>query len=105
MTKTYNKLIRDNIPDIIKQSGKSCDITTLNDEQFFECLNDKLMEEVNEYLQSPDIQELADILEVVITLSNILDNEESLHNIRMQKQKTNGGFNKKLYLTKVYDNE
>ena len=57
----YNKLIRDKIPEIIESSGKKCDIEVLNDEQYLEYLNKKIMEEVKEYLESGEIEELADL--------------------------------------------
>jgi predicted house-cleaning noncanonical NTP pyrophosphatase (MazG superfamily)/flavodoxin len=64
-TITYNKLVRDKIPRIIGQSGKSCICETLPDAQYIEMLNKKLLEEVNEYLESGVLEELADIEEVI----------------------------------------
>ncbi len=51
-TTTYNKLVRDKIPEIIEQSGKTCKCEVLSDEQYIQMLNEKLLEEVNEYFES-----------------------------------------------------
>lgn len=61
----YDKLVRDKIPEVIEASGKKCDIEILDDEQYLEYLNKKIKEEVNEYLESGEIEELADLEEVL----------------------------------------
>lgn len=48
----YNKLVRDKIPEIIKNNGGTHFTETLSDEEYIEMLNQKLLEEVNEYLES-----------------------------------------------------
>ena len=41
MKKTIcNKLIRDNIPEIIEKSGKECDVKVLDDEEVLNTIND-----------------------------------------------------------------
>ena len=64
-TITYNKLVRDRIPEIIQDSGKTCEIEVLDDKTYLEMLDEKLTEELNEYCESHNIEELADLLEVV----------------------------------------
>ena len=44
-TITYNKLVRDRIPKIIEDSGKTCEIEVLDDKTYLEMLDKKLMEE------------------------------------------------------------
>ncbi|TDT46070.1 nucleoside triphosphate pyrophosphohydrolase [Fonticella tunisiensis] len=61
----YNKLIRDRISEIIEVSGKKCEVRRLNDDEYLEKLNEKLMEELKEYYESGSIEELADLVEVV----------------------------------------
>jgi predicted house-cleaning noncanonical NTP pyrophosphatase (MazG superfamily) len=65
----YNKLVRDNIHQIIRDEGKEPITHIANDEESFTRLKDKLQEEVDEYLQSHDAEELADILEVIHCLA------------------------------------
>ena len=55
MEKVYNKLVRDNIPDIILKDNELPTTRILNDEEYIQELNKKLKEEVNEYLESQDI--------------------------------------------------
>ena len=48
---TYNKLVRDKIPQIIEASGKTCETEVLSDERYLEMLDKKLNEELAEYQQ------------------------------------------------------
>ena len=100
----YNKLIRDNIPEIIAKSGKTCKLVNVSGDEFNELLNNKLLEEVNEYLNSGSIEELADIIEVIYA---ILDSKQlsfnDLDKIRTDKLKTHGGFTRKLLLKEVIE--
>ena len=68
MMKHINKLVRDNIPDICKENGQIPETRILNDSEYSSELRRKLQEEVQEYLLSSDIEELADILEVIEAL-------------------------------------
>ena len=60
--KKYNKLVRDLIPAVIKSSGKECEIEVAQVQERRELLEAKLMEEVNEYLEDKNLEELADIM-------------------------------------------
>ena len=66
--KTFNKLVRDRIPEIIRKNGETPIVKTLDEREFEQELNKKLLEEVNEYLADGNIEELADIEEVLRTL-------------------------------------
>ena len=62
---TYDKLVRDRIPEIIEASGKSCRTSISTGEELIQRLQSKLIEEFNEFVESgKDLEELADILEV-----------------------------------------
>lgn len=63
--KHYDKLVRDKIPQIIESSGKSCTVCRLDDESYLRKVDEKLQEELAEYLESHAIEELADLCEVV----------------------------------------
>ena len=74
LIKTYNKLVRDKIPEIIKNNNgipKTKFLMTLNTKK----LEIKLAEEINEVLNSADgekrLEELADVLEVVKSLAEL----------------------------------
>ena len=58
------KLVRDKIPEIIKNDGKTPIIEILSNEEYLLELDKKLNEEVAEYQADKSIEEMADILEV-----------------------------------------
>ena len=62
---TYNKLVRDRIPEIIESSGKSCTTEILADDAFLRMIDAKLDEELAEYHKDQNSEELADLLEVI----------------------------------------
>ena len=64
-TKIYNKLVRDLIPDIIEESGNKCRTRILSDDEYLKMLDAKLDEELSEYHQDQNIEELADLLELI----------------------------------------
>ena len=100
--KIYNKLVRDRIPEIIKESGTTCEIEIVNRKEKQELLEKKLLEEVNEYLEDKNLEELADVMEVLFGLANELGySEEDLLNKRNEKLQDRGGFKEGIVLIKV----
>ena len=61
--KTYNKLVRDRIPEIIDADGKRCIAEALSNEEYLRLLDYKLDEELAEYQESKSLEELADLLQ------------------------------------------
>ena len=95
----YNKAIRDKIPEIIQKDGHSCNVETLSDEQFLEHLEKKISEEVAEYQNDKNPEELADILEVIYRVAQLRGvSKEELEKIRIKKSEERGGFEKNLFL-------
>ena len=95
----YDKAIRDKIPEIIQKDGYSCNVETLSDEEFLEHLEKKLSEEVAEYQNDKNPEELADILEVIYRIAQLKGvSKEELEKIRINKSKERGGFEKNLFL-------
>ncbi len=99
----HNKLIRDKIPEVLlKLKIKAC-TKILNDGDYEKSLNEKLKEEVQEFLEAKDqenwVEELADVLEVIYALlkSRKVSLQE-LESIRKTKKEKRGGFEKKLFL-------
>lgn len=109
METVYNKLVRDNIPEIIKcnNDGEAV-IRILSDEEYKKALEDKLYEEYQEVLESSGedrVEELADMLEIMISLAKLeKSNLEKIIEIAKKKKAKHGGFDKKLYLEKVVKN-
>ena len=98
-TKKYDKVIRDKIPEIIADSGKKYTLKQLDDVSFLAELEKKLSEEVNEYTKSKDVEELADLLEVIYRISELRGvNSEELDEIRKDKAEKRGKFASNLFL-------
>ena len=100
--KTYHKLVRDRIPEIIEASGKNCTWETLSDEAYLQLLDEKLNEELAEYQESKSLEELADLLEVVQDVVRGWTWNE-LATLRKEKHRQRGGFAKKILLKEVSD--
>jgi predicted house-cleaning noncanonical NTP pyrophosphatase (MazG superfamily) len=95
----YNKAIRDKIPEIIKLSGKNCDVKKLNDSEFLAQLEKKLVEELAEYQESKNVEELADMLEVIYRISELKGiTSDELDCIKNEKSKKRGKFDDNLFL-------
>ncbi|MCM1042858.1 MAG: nucleoside triphosphate pyrophosphohydrolase [Corallococcus sp.] len=102
MKKTYNKLVRNKIPEIIDGSGKDCIISVLSDEEYAVKLETKLDEEFSEYRAEGSVEELADMAEVIYAIANAKGvSREEFENIRLQKLTERGGFDKKIFLKEV----
>ena len=104
---SYNKLVRDKIPQIIeKNEGRSCKTRILNNEEYLIELNKKIQEELAEYLESGEIEELADLEEV---LRAILDSKgvsyEEFESIRLEKVNKRGAFKDRIYLEGLEEKE
>lgn len=103
--KIYNKLVRDKIPEIILKDNELPSTRILNDEEYIQELNKKLQEEVNEYLEEENIEEMVDILEVIRA---ILEHKgvtyEEIEEKRIKKATKRGAFKDKVFLEKVIQN-
>lgn len=100
--KIHNKLVRDKIPEIIQNAGKTCVTHTMLDDEYIASLDMKLQEKVAEYLQDKNLEELADVVEVLraICIARGYTLEE-LEKMRAKKVDERGGFEKRIYLEYV----
>ena len=103
-TITYNKLVRDKIPEIIKNDGKQCITEILSDDEFLEMVDAKLDEELAEYHKDKNIEELADLLEVVYAAAVARGySVEELEKVRADKALKRGAFENKIFLKEVVE--
>ena len=105
MEKVYNKLVRDNIPNIIRNNNEEPITRILSDDEYKNEVEKKLYEEYQEVIEANGedrIEELADMLEVMKALAK-LENKtlEDIINTSEQKNKKRGAFNEKIFLEKV----
>ena len=98
----HNKLVRDKIPEIIENAGKTSVTHILSDDEYLSELDKKLNEECAEYQADKSIEELADMLEVMYAIAEArgwLVSE--LEAVRKEKAEKRGGFKEKIYLEYV----
>ena len=107
MVKIYNKLVRDKIPEIIKEDKHEPAISILDDKKYKVELLKKLIEEANEAKNASNkkelVKEISDVYEVIDAIVKVykLDIKE-IKKIKKDRKKIRGGFDKKVFLKKVY---
>ena len=100
--KEYHKLVRDKIPEVLDAKKIKYTISIAGEIEFEKKLSEKLQEEVDEFNESKDIEELADILEVVYAFADLKkSNKEEIETIRVKKAKERGSFNQRIILEKT----
>ena len=100
----YHKLVRDRIPEIIEASGKTCVTEILSDEDYLRMVDAKLDEELAEYHKDQDIEELADLMEVIYAAAIARGYTlEELERVRVEKAEKRGGFYKRILLKEVIE--
>ena len=100
--KVYNKLVRDRIPEIIEQDNKTCDIRILDEAEYLKMVDAKLDEELAEYHRDQNLEELADVLEVLYAATKARGYTlEELEKCRRKKAEKRGGFDKRILLERV----
>lgn len=102
ITMKYNKLVRDNIPEVIKDKGKT-PVTHIADErEFGKKLDEKLQEEINEFLFAKSEEEFADVLEVLDAIAAFRKMDKTMiASIKKNKGEKTGKFEKKIILDEV----
>lgn len=103
--KEYHKLVRDRIPEIIRQSGNDCETAVLSDAEYCQALRQKLIEEAGEVAEASGddlIAELADIYEVIdALLASYGIAENCILNAQAKRRETRGGFAQKIMLLRT----
>lgn len=104
--KHYGKLVRDNIPEIIKSQGNTPETEILTPELYTKYLKLKIAEEAKEVSETTthaeEVEEIADLLEVVYALAKTADIQlDEIEKARVEKRKNKGGFDSKIFLKKI----
>ena len=92
MKHEYNKLVRDKIPDIIRESGRSCDYKILSDAEVLDALKDKLIEKANIFAERPSEDEISDIYEPM-----------HIDYLKLQNKETKGTYSGNTFLISADD--
>lgn len=102
--KSYHKLVRDRIPEIIASTGQRCETEILDREAYLTLLDEKLGEELAEYQADKSLEELADLLEVIYAVAQARGHSlEALESCRREKAAQRGGFEKRILLKAVWE--
>lgn len=100
----YNKLVRDRIPDLIVSQGEKPVVRVLEKEEYIVRLEEKLDEEVAEYHAGRELEELADVLEVIYALCEAQGRSvDELKAVYEKKHMQRGGFSKRIFLLRKDD--
>ncbi|NJK34782.1 MAG: nucleoside triphosphate pyrophosphohydrolase [Oscillatoriales cyanobacterium SM2_2_1] len=100
--KYHNKLVRDRIPEIICQTGRTCEAISFNDSDYMGALLEKLLEECREAVCANEedlLGELVDLVEVIdaiLKFKNIDDNR--FKELKEKKRLERGGFERRFNL-------
>lgn len=102
MVEEYHKLVRDRIPAIIEADGDRPETHRADDEEYARLLGEKLVEEAEEYRTSRDVEELADVAEVLAAVRSFegVDGNE-LARTRAEKADERGRFEERVVLERV----
>lgn len=93
------KLVRDRIPEIITSQGRQCEVRVLDANEYIAALNQKLIEELEEYSISEDVAELVDLAEVLYSLIAAKGiGMQQFERLRLAKRHERGGFEQKFLL-------
>lgn len=102
MVEVYNKLVRDKIPEIIMQKGEKPYIHIASGSELEQALLRKFDEEIKEFKESRNPEELVDILEAVYRLANCYCiSQEELEEMRKEKAGLRGAFRRGIILERV----
>ena len=94
------KLVRDKIPDIIRENGETPKVRIADPDELDKLLRLKIVEEAKEFLLSGDTEELVDIQEAIDALLKLRKADPALIDIqRHSKLLARGGFTKGYVLT------
>ena len=101
--KIKDKLVRDRIPELIKKDGKVAVVKVVkSNKEYYKRLLEKLKEEINEFIETPNVEEAADVFEVyqaILEFKKI--NFDEVIDERIKKRFLKGGFDKRIVLREV----
>lgn len=99
----YDKIVRDRIPEIIRNNNSTCEVSYVDDKTAIRYLVKKIHEEADEFEKSSySKEEMADMFEVLYAImSKLKIKESSITQIRNKKSKDNGVFKNNIILKNV----
>lgn len=109
MRVTYNKLVRDRIPEIIRADGKSCQVNVMSEEEYRLALAEKLVEEAKEAAEEVSSRNTGDLAKELADLQETIDalmatyglDIDTVSDLQTSRQEERGGFKKRYRLVWV----
>ncbi|KAB1192079.1 hypothetical protein GJR96_00935 [Haloferax sp. MBLA0076] len=102
MPRKYDKLVRDDIPEIIRASGETPVVHTADADEFDRRLGEKLVEEAEEFAESGAVEELADVFTVVDAILARRESDwDTVRELAAEKTAERGGFEDGVVLERV----
>lgn len=102
--KEYDKLVRDRIPEIIREDGEKPVVERLSDSEVQGYVLDKIVEEARELREDASAEELVDLIEAVERFRELEDlDEEEIARLREGKASERGVFDENIVLKEVRD--
>ena len=100
---TYNKLVRDRIPENIdSEPGRKSQYRILDDTEYLKELNRKILEEANEFREENSSEELGDLMEVLNAIMKLKGySMEEVNKVMKSKAEKKGAFDNKIFLEYV----
>jgi predicted house-cleaning noncanonical NTP pyrophosphatase (MazG superfamily) len=104
MKRSYNKLVRDRIPQLIEESGRNSTSRALKKEEYFDALIDKIVEEIEEFRNSGNEEEIADVYEALDCLVQFKEYEPMhIDYLKLIRREARGSFKDRILLIDVED--
>lgn len=102
MAREYDKLVRDEIPAVIEADDEEPIVHVADDAEYERRLREKLLEEAEEFAESGEAEELADVLAVVGAYREYAGiSAAELDRLRAEKAADRGGFADRIVLERV----
>ncbi len=97
--KEHHRLVRDRVPDLIYESGKSFTIRHADNDETFSLLLDRIVEHTEDLRINPRREDLADILEAIYSAAEKKGwTLQELENVRAEKRAARGAFQENVVL-------
>ncbi len=95
----YNKLVRDKIPEYVRSKGDNPITHIASEDEYWQKLKEKLLEEFTEFNEAESVEELIDVLEVIEAIIEYKQfDQQTIAELKKAKAEKKGKFKKRIIL-------